>query len=189
MSTLNQNKNKIKFNKLITDIQSQLFPFILSLLPHKQDAEDVLQKTNLILCQKQQEFDPNLGSFKSWAFKIARYQVMGHKTQCSRSRISFSNELTEILADEYIDYETPQIQKRALNKCYQKLPEHMKNIANLRFKKSLTMKEISSKTQRPVGAVSATLFRIRQNILGCINEAYSEAEEEYDREKSRALHL
>lgn len=189
MSILNQNKNKIKFNKLITDIQPQLFSFIFSLVPHKQDAEDVLQKTNLILCEKQETFNPELGSFKTWSFKIARYQVMAHRTLHSRSKICFSNELTEVLADEAMDYETPKIKKNALDKCYNRLPKHMKRIAELRFKKELTMKEISVCTKRPVGAVSATLFRIRENILGCINEAFKEAEEEYDREKGRTLHL
>lgn len=188
MSILKQNKNKIKFNKLITDIQPQLFSFIFSLVPHKQDAEDILQKTNLILCEKQETFNPELGSFKAWAFIIARYQAMKHKTKHCRSKICFSNELTESLADEAIDYDTPQIQKNALNKCYNKLPEHMKKIAELRFKKELTMKEISVCTNRPIGAISATLFRIRQNILGCINEALKEAEEEYDK-SNRVFHF
>ena len=189
MSVLKENKNKSKFNKLIIDVQPQLFSFIFSLVPHKQDAEDILQKTNLILCEKQETFNPELGSFKTWSFKIARYQVMAHKTLHSRSRIHFSNELSETLADEAIDYDTPKIQKNALDKCYNRLPEHMKKIAELRFKKELTMKEISVCTKRPVGAISATLFRIRQNILGCINEAFKEAEEEYDKRKSRAFYL
>ncbi len=188
MSILNQNKNKIKFNKLITDIQPQLFSFVFSLVPHKQDAEDILQKTNLILCEKQEEFDPRLGHFKGWAYKIARYQAMAHRTLRTRSKLCFSNELAEILADETIDYNTPKIQKKALDKCYNRLPEHMKKIAELRFKKELTMKEISVCTKRSMGAVSATLFRIRQNILGCINQALKEAEEEHD-QSNRAFHL
>ena len=123
------------FDELLNEIQLSLFQFIFSLVPHKQDAEDILQKTNLILLQNQEEFDPKLGSFKTWSYNIARYQVMAHRTIHSRSRICFSNELTEVLADESIDYETPQIQENALNKCYKKLPEHMKKIAELRFKR------------------------------------------------------
>lgn len=167
------------FNELLNEIQLPLFKFIFGLLPHKQDAEDVLQKTNLILCEKQEEFDPKLGNFKGWAYKIARYQVMAHRTLHARSKICFSNELTEILADEAIDYDTPQIQRNALNKCYKKLPEHQHKIAELRFKRDLTMKEISLCVNRPIGAVSATLARIRQNILGCIKDAYVEAEQEF----------
>lgn len=173
------NEINIIFDELLHDTQFSLFQFILSLIPHKQDAEDVLQKTNLILIEKQEKFDPKKGSFQTWAFSIARYQVMRHKTQHARSKICFSNELTEILAEEAIDYDTPQIQKNALNKCYKKLPEHMQKIAELRFKRDLTMKEISLCVNRPVGSISATLTRIRQNILKCIGEAYRQAEQEF----------
>ena len=169
----------IIFNELLSEIQLPLFQFIFSLIPHKQDAEDILQKTNLILVEKQEEFDPKLGSFKTWSFNIARYQVMGHRTTHSRSKICFSNELTEVLADESLDSETPQIQKNALNKCYKKLPEHMKKIAELRFKRDLTYKEISACVNRPVSAISATLTRTRTHIMSCIQSAYKEAEEEF----------
>jgi len=178
-TVLKNNKNQINFNHLLTDIQPQLFSFIFSLIHHKEDAEDVLQKTNLILCAKQEEFNPHLASFRTWALQVARYQVMGHRTRHARSKISFSNEITELLADEAIDYDTPQIQRNALNKCYNKLPKHMKKIAELRFKRDLTMKEISLCLNRPIGAVSATIHRIRQNILNCIKSAYREAENEF----------
>lgn len=173
------NINKI-FNELLSEIQLPLFKFIFSLHPHKADAEDILQKTNLILLEKQEEYDPKLGHFKGWAYKIARYQVMAHRTSHARSKICLSNELTEILADEAIDYDTSHIKRNALNKCYKKLPEHMKKIAELRFKRDLSMKEISLSVNRPMGSISATLTRIRENILKCIGEAYREAELEFN---------
>jgi RNA polymerase sigma-70 factor (ECF subfamily) len=163
----------------IENIQTNLFSFILSLVPHRQDAEDLLQKTNYILCEKQKTFDPTLGEFKSWAFKIAKYQVMAYRTKHYRSKISFSNELTENLAQEYIDHVTPHLKKEALNRCYEKLPEHMQTIAQLRFKDSLSLQEISASTERPIGAVSATLHRIRANLMKCIKGAYQEVEQEY----------
>jgi len=171
----------INFNHLLREIQLPLFQFVFSLIPHKHDAEDILQKTNLILVQKQEEFDPKKGSIKSWAFSIARYQVMAHKSKHGRSKIYFSNELTEVLADESVDYHTTQMQQNALNKCYNKLPEHMQKIAYLRFKQSKSLQEISNSTQRSMGAVSATLHRIRANLMKCIHNAYNEAEQEYYR--------
>ena len=183
------NKQKFCGNQEIINIQSNLFSFILSLVPHKQDAEDILQKTNLILCEKHSEFNPSLGKFKHWAFKIAKFQVMAYRTHQKRSKICFSNELTEILADEYTSEHNSKIQKKALDKCYGKLPDHMQKIAELRFKRSLSLQQISSSVQRPIGAISATLHRIRQNILGCIHQAYDEAEREYDEERFKTIHF
>ena len=171
---------EVSFEELLKDTQLSLYKFIFSLLPHKQDAEDVLQKTNLILFQKQKSFDAGLGSFMNWSFSIATFQVMAHKTKSARSKICLSNELTEVLASESIDYDTPQIRMNALNKCYNKLPQHMRKIAELRFKRDLSIKEISLCLGIPLGSVSPTLNRIRSNIMGCINTAYEEAEKEFN---------
>lgn len=173
------NVKEYHFETDVKKIQSNLFGFIMSLVHHRHDAEDLLQKTNFILCEKQDTFDPSLGSFQSWAFKIAKYQVMAYRTKNYRSKVSFSNELTENLAQEYVDHVTPYLKKEALNRCYKKLPEHMQSIAQLRFKQSLSLQEISESTERSIGAVSATLHRIRLNLMKCIKDAYTEAEQEY----------
>jgi RNA polymerase sigma-70 factor (ECF subfamily) len=178
-TTLKHNKAKVKFDNLICDIQFKLYNFILSLVPHKQDAQDILQKTNLILCEKRDTFDPSKGSFQGWSFRIAKFQVMAHRTKCTRSRIVFSDELIHCIASESTDRSQSKIQKLALNKCYAKLPEHMHTIADLRFKRDLTIKQISSQLNRPIGSISATLHRIRSNIAGCIKQAYQEAEKEF----------
>jgi RNA polymerase sigma-70 factor (ECF subfamily) len=176
---LEDNKTKVNFAHLLESVQSQLFGYILGLIPNRHDSEDVLQQTNVILCQKQEEYDPSKGEFHTWAHNIARYQIMAHRTRYGRSKLCFSNELTEVLADEAIDYETPHIKQQALNKCYKKLPEHMRAIAELRFKRDLSMKEISLYLKRPVGSVTATLSRIRSHIMACIKDAYIEAEQEF----------
>ena len=172
-------KTKVKFEQLLKSVQSKLFGYILAVIPNRHDAEDILQQTNVILCKKQEEYDSNKAEFHTWAYNIARYQIMAHRTKHARSKICFSNELTEALAFESIDYETPHIKQKALNKCYKKLPDHMQKIAELRFKRDLSMKEISLCVKRPLGSISATLCRIRSNIMGCIKDAYIEAEQEF----------
>ena len=55
---------------MVTAIQKSLYAFILSLLPNRTEAEDILQETNLILCQKENEYNRE-GHFQGWAFSIA----------------------------------------------------------------------------------------------------------------------
>ena len=62
------------------------------------------------------------------------------------------------MAEEEIDTDILQLSQKALQICYDLLPEHMKEIARLRFKDEENVKEISRKVGRPLGAVSATLF-------------------------------
>ena len=171
------NKSLNTLQKL-ENIQFKLFNFIFSLVHHKADCEDILQKTNLIICQNIHKYDESK-SFQGWAFAIAKFQVMAHRTKNYRSKVSFSNELTENLAQDHIDHVTPYLKKEALNRCYKKLPEHMQKIAHLRFKKSQSLQEISDSTQRSIGAISATLHRIRANLMKCIKDVYQEVEQEY----------
>ena len=167
INTVTENSVSFEFSQKLVGVQKNLYAFILSLLPNRSDAEDVLQETNLILCQKSKEYDPE-GNFRSWAFNIARFQVLGHLTKKKRSKIYFSNELVETLASEEFDGRTHQLTQRALQICYELLPDHMREISRLRFKEDLSMKEISKRIQRPIGAISGTLFRIRQNLVQCV---------------------
>tara|TARA_B100000161_G_C33456817_1_gene371599 strand:- start:80 stop:613 length:534 start_codon:yes stop_codon:yes gene_type:complete len=168
-----------EFSQNLTSIQKSLYGYILSLLPNRSDAEDVLQETNLILCKKATEFDPK-GHFQGWAFKIARYQVMSHITKSKRSRLHFSNEIIDSIPTDDFDSEKVQIVQRALQKCYDLLPNHMRIIAKLRFREEFNLKDISNQVQRPLGSISATLHRIRQNLCNCVHEKLSAYDKEIE---------
>ncbi len=156
-----------EFSQKLVSIQRSLYSYILGLLPHREDAEDVLQETNLILCKKAKEYSPE-GNFNSWAYNIARFQVMAHLTRSRRSKLSFSNELVDALAEEKVDPKNIILSQKALRICYELLPDHMKEIARLRFKEEVEVKQISKKVGRSLGAVSATLHRIRGNLINCV---------------------
>ena len=99
---MEENLVPFDFSQKLTALQKSLYAYILTLLPNRTEAEDVLQETNLILCRKANEYDPE-GHFQGWAFNIARYQVMGHISKFKRSKLFFSPELIENLAEESLD--------------------------------------------------------------------------------------
>ena len=86
----------LEYSQKLTSIQKSLYGFILSMVPNRSEAEDILQETNLILCQKANEYDPE-GHFQGWAFKIARFQVLKHMTNVKRSKLQFSTEFIDCL--------------------------------------------------------------------------------------------
>ena len=160
--------NIFDFNLELSEIQGRLFAFIFSAVFNKDDASDILQETNLILCKKQNEFDPNLGELSHWAFAICRYQIMAFKTKKGRSKLVLSNELTESILDEQEDLlKEFDIHKKALDICYSQLPSHMIEISRLRFKEGKSMKEISKTVGRSMGAISATIHRLRLRLIKC----------------------
>ena len=74
----------------------------------------------------------------------------------------------ETLASEEFDARKHQLSQRALQICYDLLPAHMREISRMRFKEDRSMKDISKAMSRPIGAISGTLFRIRQNLIQCV---------------------
>ena len=173
----------IEYSQKLTSIQRSLYAFILSLLPNRTEAEDVLQETNLILCKKAHEYNPQ-GHFQAWAFKIARFQVMKFLTKKKRSKIHFSTEIVEDIAAEEFDLKRVAVVQKALAICYDLLPQNMQKIAHLRFKDDSSLKTISEKVGRPMGAISSTLYRIRQKLNDCVKEKVTIVESEMDFKKS-----
>jgi RNA polymerase sigma-70 factor (ECF subfamily) len=165
------------FDSSLLDIQNNIYSYILTLIPNRSDAKDILQEVNMIMINKKSSFDPNIGPLKAWAFTIAKYQVMAFRTSKGRSKVCFSNELSEALADEYVNSgmdEELTIAKKALEICFQHLPEHMKDIADLRFKQENSFKQISKKLGRSMGTVSATVSRIREKLVKCTRKKINE---------------
>jgi RNA polymerase sigma-70 factor (ECF subfamily) len=74
-----------EFVLLITSHQAAIYAYVLTLLPDRVAAQDILQETNLVLCRKRDEFEPGT-NFKAWAFSIAYWQTMAHLKRAGTRR-------------------------------------------------------------------------------------------------------
>ena len=61
--------------RLLTRHQEGLFRYIFALLPHEEDARDVLQETCVALCRKFADYDPDK-PFLAWAFRFACFYLV-----------------------------------------------------------------------------------------------------------------
>lgn len=86
--------NSDEFLQLITEFQGRLFGFVLAMLGDVDQANEVLQETNLVLWRKSDEFEPG-SDFKAWSFRIAHFQVMAFRQRQIRDRLVFSDEVIE----------------------------------------------------------------------------------------------
>src|SRR4029079_17554807 len=77
----------------------RLFAYLYSLLPHRPDAEDVFQRTSIILWQKFDQWDPG-SDFLSWACGVAFYEVRNFVRVASRDRLRFREALLETLSKQ-----------------------------------------------------------------------------------------
>ena len=85
------------FVQLLTQYQQRVHLFILSLVPHRADADEILQETNLVLWRKFEEFRPG-SDFRAWAFQVAYNKVKAFRERRGRDRLRFGQEVMDRLA-------------------------------------------------------------------------------------------
>ena len=158
-----------EFVALLTEHQSALRLYVASLCPGESAAADVAQQANATIWKKRSEFA--LGTnFKAWIFAIARYEVLNfRKKQARDSRLVFSEELEDIMAEEIPslanDLEDRQL---ALRGCLENLKTGERDLILHRYFHRTPLRDYSSKVGRPVGSLKVTLHRIRGKLANCI---------------------
>ncbi len=163
--------NEGEFVELLTAGQTVLYAAILVLLPDRARAADVLQKTNVTLWQKRDEFVPG-SSFLAWARRIARYHVLNERRKLGREVVVFDQALFQELVarhaarDELVG--SPKSQLAALRACLDELGEPQRTLIERRYAPRGSVKELAVETGKTVGAVSQTLYRLRELLRNCI---------------------
>ena len=166
-----KNTDSNNFNNLLKDVQPKLLRFIRSICYHKQDSEDILQKTNIILINNKLNYDPSK-CLRAWSFKIARYQILAHRTRLARSKVIFNSEMIADALPEEEELKEYCLEKRkkTLFSEIDNLSPALKKIAILRFKDNLSYEDICKKTNKSQGYVCATISRAKEKLSNQIRE-------------------
>lgn len=162
-----------EFIQLLTSHQSRLYAYILSLVFDRNEADDVLQQTNVVLWRSANDFE--LGTnFVAWSFRIAYYQVLAHRKKQQRDKLIFDDGmLSEIAQVASESDQTFQVQQRLMRECIQKLNERQRDVIQRRYRRGATLELIAEETQRKVNAVKQILFRARENLIRCVQAGIS----------------
>src|SRR3954468_11174561 len=85
------------FLRLFLQNERRLYAYVLTLLPNRADADDVLQEASLVMWDK---FDPDRppDDFTAWGCRIAYFKVLDAYKRSHRSRVRFSQEMLERVA-------------------------------------------------------------------------------------------
>jgi RNA polymerase sigma-70 factor (ECF subfamily) len=153
---------------LIARHQAELHRYILSLLPDRMLADDVLQETNLVLWRKAAEYDP-AQSFLPWALTVAFYQVKAARRDAGRDRHVFDDSLVEILAAEHREADPREGDlEQALERCLRELPERQRQLILARYEPGASVRELAEVHKQTPTALSLSLLRIRKALESCV---------------------
>src|SRR5215468_7592228 len=91
-----------RFLRLFLQNERRLYAYILTLLPNRADADDVLQDASLVMWDKFDDENPP-EDFAAWGCRIAYFKVLDFGKKRQRSRIFFSQPLLERLAETAVE--------------------------------------------------------------------------------------
>jgi len=157
-----------EFIAQLTASQTSLYAYILSLLPDRTAAEDVLQETNMTLWRKAETFEPGT-DFMAWACTVAYHKVLNHRSKRARDRHLFSEALLEKLGERLHERAAElDDRRRLLRRCLKRLSKKHRQLIESRYEPGASVGALAERLGRPVGSISQTLYRVRGALADCI---------------------
>ncbi|MBK1875963.1 sigma-70 family RNA polymerase sigma factor [Pelagicoccus mobilis] len=154
--------------KLFTQHESQLRNFARGLVPTWHDADEIVQEVALTAWKKFDQFEVGT-SFIKWVCVIARFKALSYRRKMARDRLSFGENLIELMADESIDeLDQRQNEYEALELCLKNLPERQRIWVKLAYTPGITTAEVAERAGVKAGTFYMRLNRIRKALLQCI---------------------
>jgi RNA polymerase sigma-70 factor (ECF subfamily) len=154
--------------RLLMRHQEDLFRYIFSLLPHEEDARDVLQETSVSLYRKFADYDPEK-PFLAWAYGFAYLEVLKQRERNERGSRFLREELVEMLSRERQEQET-ELHSRltALEGCLEHLPPMDRELIRLRYHSGSPVDELVEQLGTSRRTFFRNLDRVRRVLLECI---------------------
>src|SRR4030065_318282 len=131
---MGQDQRTLDFLGLFVKHQQEIYAYILTLVPHVNDADDLFQDGMTVMWRKFDQFKPGT-NFAAWGIQVIRYLILDYRRNLARStRVLMEDSLFGALVDR-----SPTIQAElaarieALRKCQARLDDRAKRILKMRY--------------------------------------------------------
>lgn len=162
------------FVALFAHHEPDLRRFIRSLLPTRNDADEVLQQTAIVIWRKFGDFDPAT-NFMKWACVIARFEALAYRRKIARDRLVFREDVLELMADEGAEeVEERRKEHDALESCLSALPEKHRRFLTLAYTPGVKVKELAEDAGSSAASFYMRLKRLRHQLMICVESKLQE---------------
>lgn len=156
-----------EFALLFIQNQSRVYAYIATLVPNRSDAEDILQRTSLVMWQKWNEFDRDRG-FLPWARGISLNEVRNFLRRSERKNVQLSDAMVCLLAEQ-VTAEEDADRTEALKHCLGRLQQAQRDLLEQCYLESMGAKVVADALGVTRDAIYMRLHRIRKTLVDCIN--------------------
>lgn len=164
-----------RFVALLIENQNRVFRFLMTLVPRREDAEDLLQQTSVTLWRSRDKYDPAAGDFTSWACAIAHNHVRNFRRKETTRRNILSEQIEQALIETRAAHSSLMDEwHRALGQCLEKLTPHQRTIVQDCYGGDSRIKDAANGTGKTPNAIYKILRGIRSLLHDCIRRSIPE---------------
>jgi RNA polymerase sigma-70 factor (ECF subfamily) len=159
---------------LLTRHQRRIFSYIYTLVPRRPDADDILQETSLVICEKFDEFEEGT-DFVAWACQIAYWRVRYARQKYARAKVLFNQDVLDAVATTANNM-SGELDERheALSECLHKLNARDRQFLLTRYESGCGVADAARASGRSLAAAYKALTRIRKLLFDCVTHRLEE---------------
>ncbi len=158
------------FMSLVLAGQRRLYFYILSLVIHPSDADDILQDTLALMWNKFGEFKPGT-DFVAWGKTIARFKVMNYLKKNKSAKIQFDDDVLKLIESESGRADNLSDRLETMKKCIKKLSDKEQDLLAMRYQKDFSFKKMALNIGISKQSAYRSISRIHVKLVKCIRYA------------------
>ncbi|MBI1348181.1 sigma-70 family RNA polymerase sigma factor [bacterium] len=157
-----------RFLRLFTSHEPAIRAFVRKLVPSRTDADDVLQEVAIVLWERFDDFQPE-GSFRSWAYGIARLKALSRLRDMSRNRHVLASDVIELIAEKSEETDGQlEKERELLDQCFKKVPAKDQELLAMAYQPHVEIQDVAAMSGRSVRGFYQWLYRMRSMLSECI---------------------
>lgn len=161
--------SRARLAELWHQCQPSVSAYLFAAVPNHHDAEDLLGQVAVAVARDFDRYDESQ-PFVAWAIGIARHRVLNYRRTYAMSKVVFSQETIEALANSVPVEPVRQSDfKAALKACIDKLQAQARRVVTLRYEDDLRPRHIADELGMTPNAVSILLHRTRKTLAQCVS--------------------
>jgi len=149
-------RQQTAFSYLYDNYASALYGIIVSIVPDRELANDVLQEVFVKIWKQMSTYDASKGRLFTWMMNIARNASIDMLRSKNYQRSQQNRELTETVYEKGGSTST-NVEQIGLRKLVNSLKEDYRILLELAYFEGLTQDEISKMLNMPLGTVKTRL--------------------------------
>ncbi len=160
----------LEFSQLLLRHDRRLLMYIMTFVPRRDDAEEILQRTATSLWQKWNEYNPEL-DFLPWAMRFTYFEILNFRKELARERLIFDVDVLDSLNATRQTLESSfDCQRDALRECLKQVDPVGISLLRRRYCDTESVSSLAEESGKTVKALYRKLDRLRELISRCVHQ-------------------